>query len=561
MSEIDPDIQMPDEEPNSPADQSPPRPPDEMTDADAEDTLENMRELVDQISSLSKESDGEALKEIESQLPQNQEPGEGNTATDSLEPDARQNEMVDQALAPIGEQAIESPESVENTIKTEGIGDSYIASLDDDIDLLLEDIDKVVVQAVSDTSDSSGGEIPVAGDAMSVTATEALSSQEEPVPQNDSEDPSGVIATDAGDAGEVGESAGLDPGGDEIIAETETQDATVAPSPSELESSSEQATPVESVENKKPPVTSEAADTGGVETSTDISSEFDAPLSQVKSEQPAKTTVSKAQDTDQSPDMASKSTQAESGEPTRTPILKEQKKGSTPKEIKPHSNATQAQDDLAMRALDEAMADDVAQMIAGDTDAIEAVLDGIFDEQAILVQNDEDFMNESALGGMIQSDNPVEESGAKSGSPSDSPTETASDVGEVIDEEIAAIGSPETRKETSTASVSDRPETDEKSIDQAAQKPAAATKVARAAEAEAVTGEPQLAPAERKNKWLERVQAAFEIIEPPLITVLSGLNYPLRKIPKKLRPAMDWLALSLVFWVPIVWVLALFVVK
>ena len=55
MSEIDPDIQMPDEEPNSPADQSPPRPPDEMTDADAEDTLENMRELVDQISALSKE--------------------------------------------------------------------------------------------------------------------------------------------------------------------------------------------------------------------------------------------------------------------------------------------------------------------------------------------------------------------------------------------------------------------------------------------------------------------------------------------------------------------------
>ncbi len=225
-----------------------------------------------------------------------------------------------------------------------------------------------------------------------------------------------------------------------------------------------------------------------------------------------------------------------------------------------------------MRALDEAMADDVAQMIAGDTDAIEAVLDGIFDEQAILVQNDEDFMNESALGGMIQSDNPVEESGEKSGSPSDSPMETASDIGEEIDEEIAAIGSPETRKETSTASVSDLPETDEKSIDQAAQKPAAATKVvsaaeaeatkvARAAEAEAVTGEPQLAPAERKNKWLERVQAAIEIIEPPLITVLSGLNYPLRKIPKKLRPAMDWLALSLVFWVPIVWVLALFVVK
>ena len=128
--------------------------------------------------------------------------------------------MVDQALAPIGAQAIESPESVENTIKTESVRDSDIASPDDDIDLLLEDIDKVVVQAVSDTSDSSGGEIPVAGNAMSVTATEALSSQEEPIPQNDSEDPSGVIATDAGKPPGVGESAGLDTVGVGSIWET-----------------------------------------------------------------------------------------------------------------------------------------------------------------------------------------------------------------------------------------------------------------------------------------------------------------------------------------------------
>ncbi len=93
-----------------------------------------------------------------------------------------------------------------------------------------------------------------------------------------------------------------------------------------------------------------------------------------------------------------------------------------------------------------------------------------------------------------------------------------------------------------------------------APEPVEAMKVADAAEVEAAPGEPQLPPAERENNFQDRVMAAFEIIEPPLVTVLSGLNYPLRKIPKRLRPAVDWLALSLVFWVPIVWVLAMFVV-
>jgi hypothetical protein len=37
------------------------------------------------------------------------------------------------------------------------------------------------------------------------------------------------------------------------------------------------------------------------------------------------------------------------------------------------------------------------------------------------------------------------------------------------------------------------------------------------------------------------------------------INLPLRLVPPSARPIVDWLALSLVFWVPIVWVLLLFV--
>ena len=35
------------------------------------------------------------------------------------------------------------------------------------------------------------------------------------------------------------------------------------------------------------------------------------------------------------------------------------------------------------------------------------------------------------------------------------------------------------------------------------------------------------------------------------------LNLPLRYVPPAMRPAVDWVALSLLVWVPIVWVMAL----
>ena len=42
--------------------------------------------------------------------------------------------------------------------------------------------------------------------------------------------------------------------------------------------------------------------------------------------------------------------------------------------------------------------------------------------------------------------------------------------------------------------------------------------------------------------------------------VLRIMGLPLTFVPPRLRPIVDWVALSLVFWVPIVWVVALFVV-
>jgi hypothetical protein len=48
--------------------------------------------------------------------------------------------------------------------------------------------------------------------------------------------------------------------------------------------------------------------------------------------------------------------------------------------------------------------------------------------------------------------------------------------------------------------------------------------------------------------------------EPLIVDVLETANRPLRRVPPSMRPIVDWIALSLVFWVPIVWVVALFVI-
>lgn len=40
------------------------------------------------------------------------------------------------------------------------------------------------------------------------------------------------------------------------------------------------------------------------------------------------------------------------------------------------------------------------------------------------------------------------------------------------------------------------------------------------------------------------------------VAALSLLSAPLRYVPESFRPLVDWIAISLVFWVPVVWVLA-----
>ncbi|MCH8004911.1 MAG: hypothetical protein IH888_01620 [Planctomycetes bacterium] len=49
-------------------------------------------------------------------------------------------------------------------------------------------------------------------------------------------------------------------------------------------------------------------------------------------------------------------------------------------------------------------------------------------------------------------------------------------------------------------------------------------------------------------------------VEPGVGTLFEWVNYPIRFLPQSGRPVISWLALSLLFWAPIVWLIALLVV-
>lgn len=66
-------------------------------------------------------------------------------------------------------------------------------------------------------------------------------------------------------------------------------------------------------------------------------------------------------------------------------------------------------------------------------------------------------------------------------------------------------------------------------------------------------------PKEEKTRspLMHHVQRLLHLCLAGAASVLNLLSAPLELLPPSLRPLVDWLALSLIFWVPIVWVLVL----
>jgi hypothetical protein len=60
-----------------------------------------------------------------------------------------------------------------------------------------------------------------------------------------------------------------------------------------------------------------------------------------------------------------------------------------------------------------------------------------------------------------------------------------------------------------------------------------------------------IAPAEPRPS----IRARLEKLARPAIPLLMIVNFPLRFVPPSLRPVVDWAALSLLVWVPIIWIM------
>jgi len=71
--------------------------------------------------------------------------------------------------------------------------------------------------------------------------------------------------------------------------------------------------------------------------------------------------------------------------------------------------------------------------------------------------------------------------------------------------------------------------------------------------ADAAPGEPSPGTFNLIRWLIETLRPLLERAVPTAKRILLTMNAPLRFVPPKLRPLVDYLALTLIMWVPIVW--------
>ena len=257
-----------------------------------------------------------------------------------------------------------------------------------------------------------------------------------------------------------------------------------------------------------------------------------------------------------------------------------------------------------LRELDEALADDVEHLLDSEFDAVSDVLNNVFDQHAAIVQeNEEDivFIPAQVYDDVGQPGATPRQPASRAESPPASPdgdnesipdTKTDKEAAlieggtfETVDEVVSKSqqptqGEPQTVSQPATEDAGDSvllpPRTEPEHEPEPVAPVAATEQVASRSDDAEATAPAVTAPAATPPQEAREEPASAEPvgepassepkipllarIEPHIVAVLRGVNYPLRFVPAKARPIVDWLALSLVFWVPIVWIMALFVI-
>jgi hypothetical protein len=202
----------------------------------------------------------------------------------------------------------------------------------------------------------------------------------------------------------------------------------------------------------------------------------------------------------------------------------------------------------ALRDADGSLAEDVESLLAGNFDTVSEVLDDDFGRPvAVAVDAGDAPADPTCAPPSVRDDRAAEAADADEGESALLPARsgTISREASASDDAPPDAAAPRIAPEPARATADREP------------LPVAAHKAAAPADAPGRAAEP-----ESDSDILEPSLhlALLAHAAPALLMLLSALALPLRFVPAGIRPLVDWLALSLVFWVPIVWVIAVFAI-
>jgi hypothetical protein len=223
--------------------------------------------------------------------------------------------------------------------------------------------------------------------------------------------------------------------------------------------------------------------------------------------------------------------------------------------------------DEVVRDLDQTIADEADGLLEGVFESVEEVLNAVGESATIETgtkQSPAPADNTPPTDLLPARTDPANEAATEDHAAHDGHEVTEEDS--VTDDASATDGdtsddaaAEETPSEHAVDPVADAPSPPQSS-EAAAEVETASHDAAAAEAAPAIDGKAETAtPTPRgRRKWnLAAISGLWPVIISAVATTLTFLSYPMRFVPPSLRPVLDWLALSLVFWVPIVWVLAI----
>jgi hypothetical protein len=230
------------------------------------------------------------------------------------------------------------------------------------------------------------------------------------------------------------------------------------------------------------------------------------------------------------------------------------------------SGAASAPADLA--SLDQQLSSDLDAMLQGNFDPIEKVLDEVFDEKAAIVQRvgsmpAEEYKSRQAASEVVAAKRPAEPPAPAAVVPAEPVVEPP-----VMKAAVTPVDPSSSPRSPSSALQPTQPN------ERTAHESAAPEAVARI--------EPTVASVETPTKRTRDVKHAKTIAEPalvpevaassaakptaiaarftlpqPVVRLLVMVNLPFRRVARSKRSLLDWAALTLLAWTPIVWVLVL----